>query len=229
MNFTFDLDMQAIVNEATKPEALQPILQKAITKAIADVVERITGYNSEFRKSLEQQLSEALPRGLSIDDAAKLQQLVNATVCQAVSSENKAAVQAAIDKSVISAISKLPSSIKLSELIEVARGGFHKEKHESFYAHMEEPDNGFRHLYLDSSAPSGFGKSHYSARTQIDVDKDGNVYAMKLDGRQLTPLSLPNVISEFDAILMGMYVGRVKLVVDIDADDVAAAAEAQYD
>lgn len=69
----------------------------------------------------------------------------------------------------------------------------------------------------------------YSADYRIAVNKDGEVYALRLDGKDVTPKSRPDVIGSFDATLMAMYVGRTRLEIDWDDDDVRCAAKSQYD
>ncbi|MNY34557.1 hypothetical protein D3C86_1689070 [compost metagenome] len=129
--------------------------------------------------------------------------------------------------------------VKLSELLEKAREGFHKEQHEAFYALLEKTDYGTHYLYLHGDpAPgssSGYGSSRsredgkHHARYQLAITKEGEVYSLKLDGRQITPASRPDVIGRFDAMLMSMYVGRTRLEVDIDSDDVEYAAGEKSD
>ncbi|MNL81981.1 hypothetical protein D3C87_2092390 [compost metagenome] len=72
-------------------------------------------------------------------------------------------------------------------------------------------------------------RSQYSARIRLGVNKEGDVYSLKLDGKDITPSSRPDVIGRFDTMLMAMYVGRTRLEIDMDEDDVESAASEQYD
>lgn len=236
MQLTIELDLEAAVAAALSPAKLAPILDKHVLDAVTTAVRDATGYGSTFSKNLKEQFAEALPHGLSIDDVAKFQQVLNQSITSLARGLGNDAIHAALHKAAAETLPDIPAVLKLSELIDAARDGFHKDKHEAFYAMWEpnERGNGGGHLYLDSDADFGEssrygGKSKYSAARQLAVNEGGEVYTLKLDGREFTPASRPDVITRFDSILMCMYVGRTRLDVDIDAGDVASAASEQYD
>lgn len=226
MKIEIDLDLQAIITAATTAERLQPLLDKAIADALKDAIQSATGYNSAFRKAVTQQLQDAMPHGVRIDDAAKFQLMANHAVSQAVQGANAATLQAAITKALQDVAPEVPASVKLSDLLDRAREGFHKEHHEGFYARMEVSTGDYAHIYLDSDEGC---RSHHQARTRIDITKDGSVYNMRLDGQELKPLSLPTVIGHWEGLLLAMYVGRTTIERDIDADDVEYAGLAKED
>jgi len=168
--------------------------------------------------------------------------VLNAALTRAVQSCNEGAVQVALAKAVSSVMPDVPAVVKISELLDAARDGFNKDSDEAFYAYFEpsrfgENDGGW--LYLDRDEKPGstlYSSSHkaredrkYDARYRLAINGDGDVYALRLEGKDITPVSCPDVIGRFDALLMGMYVGRTKLEIDMGDDDVEAAASAQYD
>lgn len=231
MQFTFDLDIQAIVAQATAPEKIQPLLDKAITDAMKSAISDATGYRSQFSESLKTQLKEAMPNGLHIADIAKFQQVFNAEITKAVHGANAATVHAALAKVASNVMPDVPGRLKLSELLQMAREGFHKEKHESFFAEMEVSEYGTTYIYLDEheNPGSSYSKGKSSASIRLSLNQEGEVYAMKFDGIDMTPAKTPTVISKFDGVLMCMYTGRTKLEVDIDDDDVKDSAKGSYD
>ncbi len=226
MQFTIEIDIQGIVANATSHERIQPLLDKAITEALRQSIDEATGYRSEFRKELTAQLIEALPRGLSVDDAAKFQQVLNQTLSQAVQGENVAALQAAISKSMGEIIKKPPTTVKLSEFMETIRSGLHKEDHEEFFAQLEVTDYGFTYLSFDSDEKC---QSWHGAEYRLGIMENGEVFSLKMCGVEVKRASLPNVIGEMNGLLMSMYVGRTTMQVDMDADDVADAARSKTD
>lgn len=227
MEIKIELDLPAIISQAVSAERIQPIVDKAISEVVSSAIRDATGYNSPFRESLKKQLTEAMPHGLAIDDVAKFQLVLNQAVKEAVHGANAATVQTAIKAGVADIIPEMPAIIKLSELLNAARAGFHKEGHEDFYAKYEQAVGGFGHIFLDEDSNK---RSKYFASTQIDITKNGEAYAVKFHGQQLKDGDKPqHVISHFDALLIALYTGRTKIEVDIDADDVEAAAEAQHD
>lgn len=228
MEIKIELDLPAIVAQAVSAERIQPIVDKAIAEAVKDAITDATGYRSKFREAMKEQLSEAMPHGLRIDDVAKFQQVLNAAVSSAVQGENAKAVQTAITSAVGSFLPDLPASIKLSDLLQRARDGFHKESHEAFFAELEmsEYSGGGGWLYLDGEEST---RGTYSASMRLAFTKEGQVYSLKLDDKVATPMSLPNAVSEFDALLLALYVGRTTLEIDMDEHDVKSAASEQYD
>ena len=240
MEIKIDLDLPSIISQAVSAERIQPIVDKAITSAITSAIDSATGYSSEFRKALEKQLKEAMPHGLALDDVTKFQHILNGAMNKMAQECTTGAIQVALEKAVKDVMPKVPQVIKLSELLKEARSSFHKEPHEAFYAYFEpsEYENGGR-LYLDSDehpGRSGYGNSHrsreeqkYSAEIQLGFTKEGDVYSLRLDGKQITPTTRPNIVGHFDSILMAMYVGRTRIDMDLDADDVESTAGEQWD
>lgn len=147
-------------------------------------------------------------------------------ISEAVHGGNVQTMQAAMQAAAKAVIPEVPARIKLSELVEEARIGFNKEKHEAFYAHLEMSDYGGGALYLDSNESC---REKHRASIRIAFTKEGDVYAMRLDGYDLTPKSMPAAIGQFDGLLLSMYVGRTSLELDQDEDDVASAAAGEYD
>lgn len=238
MKLEIHLDLEAALAGALAPGKLGPILDKHIAEAVTTAVREATGYNSAFSKALKEQLAGAMPHGLNLDDVAKFQQVLNHSLAQLVGGMNADAVNTALRKVAAEVLPEVPAVVKLSELLKEAREGFHKEEHEAFYALWEPATyggGGWLYLHGDpqpSSSLTFSGRSRegskYDARYQLAVNDKGEVYALKLDGRQVTPAARPDVIGHFDSILMSMYVGRTRLEVDMDADDVESACAEQY-
>lgn len=225
MEIKLNIDIEGIVQNALALERIQPLIDKAVIDAFKSAIDEATGYRSDFRKKVTEQLAEALPHGLHITDVAKFQQVLNAAVASAVSGANADTIRAAFDKVASVATPDVPARIKLSEFMKEARDGFHKEQHEAFFAEYRPCDyGGGGWLYLDSNEDC---RSKYSARYNLAINESGEVYAMKLDGEIIKPHSMPDVISRFDGLLLSMYVGRTTIEVDIDSDDVKSAARDQ--
>lgn len=235
MNLNITIDLESAVAKALSPEKLAPILDKHVTEAIADAVRDVTGYRSEFREAVKKQLAELMPHGLDLSDVAKFQQVLNDSLRTAVQCANQDAVSTALERAVKDVMPDVPPVLKLSELMDAARHGLGRDDHEAFYAFLDISEYGTGHLFLDGDENPG-SRSHgtreskkYSARYQLAFTKEGEAYALHLDGRAVTPKSRPDVISAFDSMLMALYVGRSRLDVDMDEDDVESAAQEKYE
>ena len=226
MEIKIELDLPAIISAAVSAERIQPIVDKAVSDAIKSAITEATGYRSAFSEALKKQLSEAMPAGLAIDDRAKFQLMLNAAVSDTVQGENAQVIQAALLNAAKAAIPDVPARIQLSQLVADARDGYHKEKHEAFYAHLDMNEYGGGILFLDSNEDL---REKYRADIRMSFNKAGEVYALHLDGRDITPKRAPVVVGRFDGLLLAMYVGRTTLELDCDESDVESAASEQYD
>lgn len=234
MDFNLSLDLQAILTEAVTPEKMQPLLNKAISDAVRSAIDDATGYSSDFLKVLKEQLREAMPHGLGVDEVAKFQHVLNSQLAILVQEANQETIATALRKAVGTAMPDVPTKIKLSELIGRAREGFHKDPHEDFFARMVESEYDSFYLYLDSDPSPGSSRYNDSdqtraARYRISMNKEGEAYSLKLDGTLIKPTAMPQVISRFDGLMMALYTGRTTVEFDIDADDVEYAAKADQD
>ena len=221
MEIKLNLDIEAAIQKAISPEALAPLLQKAMADAVKCAVEDATGYRSKFREAMKEQLAAALPHGLDARDVVKFQHLLNTSIVELVNGANNDIIQTAMQKVARQVLPEVPSRVKLSKLMEAARESFHIEENESFYAHLEISDYGGGWLYLDGDEDT---REKYKADTCLAFTKEGGVYSVRLKGKQLMPVSMPEVVGEFATLMVGMYVGRVTLDIDIDAHKVESMA-----
>lgn len=236
MNIT--IDFQGAIDRAFAPEAMAPILDKHLTAAITSAIQDATGYSSTFSKELKAQLAEALPHGLSTQEVAKFQHILNQTMNTFVGDANRASVETALAKAVAHVMPTVPAVLKLSEFMAGARAGLHIEEREAFYAFLKVSNYGSTYVCIDSAPrPGSLLSGHYDradmqhrAKYQLSVSEQGDVYAMRLDGVHLTPNKLPNVVGSFEGSLMAMYVGRTKLLIDMDDDDLESlSSEQEFD
>jgi len=236
MEIKINIDIEAAIAKAISPEVIGPILDKHVTDSISSAIRDATDWNSDFRKALKDQLSEAMPHGLALDDIVKFQHVLNGAIKDAVNGANSDAVYSALIEAGKSVLPEVPTVIALSEFMQEARDGLRIAEGEAFYALYEESEYGGGHLYLDSNPRPGVSSygsvlregNKYSADINLAFNKEGEVYSLKFRNEHVTPSSRPTVITRLDSILMSMYVGRTKLNVDIDADDVAQTAQEQY-
>lgn len=235
LEITIDFDLQKTLNEQLAPEMLQPIFQTHIRKAITNAIDKATGYNSAFQQKLQQQLTEALPHGLEASSLMKFQHVLNAALEQAVSDCHNDTIRAAFQQCINKTMPEMPTQVTVTELMQAAREGLLVDNG-PFYAFMRTSIGGYHHLYLDGSENPG-GSTYvrdresqkHSAKYTISFTPEGRVYAMKMDGVNLSPAAMPSVISHFDSLLMSMYVGRTSLKADIDDHDVQHLSCEQYD
>jgi hypothetical protein len=240
----FEIDLEALLVRVFNPEKILPMLESAMTKALADAINDATSYGSDFRKSLKEQLSTQMPHGLKLDDVAKFQHLLNAALTRTVMGANVKTIDVAMTALEKEVFPDLPAIIKVTDLMEEARRAFRKEWNEEFYAYFEESEYSSLGgcLYLDDDSEPGinrYGSSYRSgsfdrhdarhkASFRISMDNEGRVYALKFEDKMIRPNSLPHVQGRFDAMLLALYTGRCTLDMEkLDDDDIACMASEQ--
>ena len=228
MEIKIELDLPSIISQAVSAERIQPIVDKAIADAVKAAINDATGYRSEFQNAVISQMKDAMPHGIKIGDVAKFQHMINDAITNAVHGVNAATIQAAMKKAVDHVVPDVPERIKLSDLMQEAREGFHKGAGDAFYANYKPSEYGDGGGWLSLDSNENIRSSH-NASIRLSINGDGSVYALKLDGKDIVPGSVPNVISHFDGLLMSMYVGRTSIDLDIDEYDVESLASEQYD
>jgi hypothetical protein len=244
MQLTINLNIENALSKAINEEVMGPVIEKAVFGAVKSAIEDATGYNSEFRKTLKEQLTNTLPHGLDLNDLTKFQFILNNAISDVVNQTNTDTVTVAMRAAVKNVVPDAEPVIKMSELLEKCREDFSLEQHEAFYAYFEESSYGGGTLFIDSDPDVGksrysFGGAssnskdrhdqRYSAKYRFSFNGKGEVYSMHLDGKDLRPLQVPTIISHFDTLMLSLYVGRTIIEMDMDEDDVRAAAEVQYD
>lgn len=231
MEIKLDLDLHGMVSQAVSAERLQPLLNDAISKAVKSAIEDATGYSSEFRKLLTEQMKAALPHGLGLDDVVKFQHVLNTAMAQVLNVQNNETVALAMRKACEDVLPEVPAVVKLSDLMKKARDGLHVYDGKPFFAKLTTSDYGTRYLALDGEEHPGGKYTSYpehSARYRLAIDKDGEVYSLRLKGELIKPSSLPDIVGSFDATLMAFYVGRSRLEIDMTDYQVESAAEEEY-
>lgn len=228
MNINITLDIESAIQSAVSAEKLTPIINKAINEAIVTAINNATNYGSDFRKAVEAQLKEALPHGLNIGEVAKFQQVLNLALTNSVHLANQNAVTIALQKAAEVSVIDVPAKITMSQVLNAYRDSLNLEGRKEFYAHYEI-SYGFAHLYLSDERHLQRRLSQYEALVRIGFDKDGSVYSLALDGKQITPASRPNVVGYFDDLMLAMYVGRTGIIADLDADQVKDYAAGHMD
>lgn len=235
MEIKINLAIEEAIQKAVNADVLGPVVEKAVFGAVKSAIEDATGYSSEFRKTMAAQLKEALPHGLGVDETAKFQFILNNAMQAVIRETNTDTVTTAMRQAVKAVLPDLNPTIKVTEILEMARDAFLKEAYESFYAFFEESEHGGGTLFLDSEEFPGSKyntdrrASRYSARYRLAFNKEGEVYSLRMDGTDLTMNKIPHAISRFDSTLLALYVGKSVIDLDCDEDDVQHAAEGKYD
>ena len=147
-----------------------------------------------------------------------------------------AAIKEELDKCItIQGIEKIKETTKeilsdvkpeytLSEIIECLKGASLKEEYEydegdSIALIINGEEDGYKHIYLSEEEP--YGKSKYNYDYQIDINREGKPYSIKLKGKEIDKNKILGGLYGLDELLFKIYASGSKIILDqgLDVDD----------
>jgi len=213
------IDLNKIVNdtlvEMDKENYVEKVVKDTLEKTIKSIVEDVFRSYSDFGKSLQTHIEENLNinfRNLGIEG-------YNGLVL--------AAVQEQLDKAItIQGIDKIKESMNdmlkdtkdeytLTEIITALKGESFKEEYEFDYDEKIEliivdGGHGYKHIYLDEEEKG----RKYECDYQIDLDKEGKPYSIKLKGSEINTKKIMGGLYGLDKLLFKIYSSGAKIVLD---------------
>ena len=78
---------------------------------------------------------------------------------------------------------------------------------------------GYKHIYLSEEEP--YGKSKYDYDYQIDINREGKPYSIKLKGKEIDKNKILGGLYGLDKLLFKIYASGSKIILDqgLDVDD----------
>jgi hypothetical protein len=213
------IDLNKIVNDTLvqmeEEKYVEKVVKSTLEKTIASIVEDVFRSYSDFGKNLEKHIEENLNinfRNLGIEG-------YNGLVL--------AAVQEQLDKTItIQGIEKIKESMNdmlkdtkdeytLTEIITALKGESYKEEYEFDYDErieliIEDSGHGYKHIYMDEEEKG----SKYECDYQIDLDKEGKPYSIKLKGSEINTNKIMGGLYGLDKLLFKIYSSGAKIVLD---------------
>lgn len=217
------IDLTQLTNDAVakaiEDGALKAALDKGVTTAIKDIVDRATGYSSPFRKVLEETIREAM----EFDPKAAGLTGYNAAILEIIKTKLDAIVDEQLrerfSKDMDDLLVKAPSEITLSKLVEgFKRWVVEDRQADNDYCTIsaERTEYGSHWLRLD---PKG-GRSEWDCRFSFLISSDGVVYSFSDGGQDMKKALLTKGLTGFPRDLFRMMVAGTKVTIDtMDIDN----------
>lgn len=249
------IDIQEIVNaklkEMEEGKVLETLItstvEKAVTKAVTDA---IGGYS--IKRILEDKIEKDVKAGVEQVGFTAYNTLVTEQVSNLINTVLKDDLAEKVQRIFEQIMINKRESIKLSEIIDEYKKLYEDMDYDEyrdledghFYVDWEEEQDGsFRHLKLimaqeQQDKSSGLYSSNYSGSEDKKLelrlcsykDKNASISSVRFEGKKLNDLSTLRRISDFEALLMNLYLNKTEVEIDIeDEDDIETYVEGYDD
>lgn len=222
------IDLNKIVNDTLvkleKEQFVETVVKKRLEKTITEIVDDTFREWSDFGKNLKEYIRENLNVNLE------------SLGLEGYNSLALAAIKEELDKCItIQGIEKIKETTKeilsdvkpeytLSEIIECLKGASLKAEYEydegdSIALIINGEEDGYKHIYLSEEEP--YGKSKYYYDYQIDINREGKPYSIKLKGKEIDKNKILGGLYGLDKLLFKIYASGSKIILDqgLDVDD----------
>jgi hypothetical protein len=199
--------------------AIEQAIEKQLTETISRVIcDQLRSY-SDIGKVIEAQVEKSLEVGKM--DLPSYADLIGKIVRRQVEAgmQNEATRQ--LEQNIAELLAPAPAEITLEQLIkdfiESRVEDDDSIRGDDFTLIIEHSDGstaGYKHVYIDPDART----TRYSCAIQIDVTPAGEVYGLKIGGRDLKDQLFVGKLYGFERKLFQLFTAKSKLVVPDDAD-----------
>lgn len=200
--------------------AIEQAIEKQLTETIGSIVKDQLRSYSDIGKAIEAQVKESLQIGKM--DLPSYADLIGKIVRRQVEvgMQNEATRQ--LEQNIGELLAPAPAEITLDQLIEDFRehqvelsgDRIRGDDFTLIIQHSEGSTAGYKHIHIDPD----HGTSKYSCAIQIDVTPTGEVYGLKLGGRDLKDQLFAGKLYGFERKLFQLFTAKSKLIVPEGAD-----------
>lgn len=203
---------------------VEKTLEESIGKCVESSLKGMTCQYSEFGKALQQQLAAALNCGTDLglpSHGHTLLQIVQRQVNETLNGHLYANVQ----KTLADLLETPPATIKLTELVErfiednadsPCRDG--SDRITLLVDHSDVVD-GYRSVCLDPRK----GQQKYGCAIRLSTNREGQVYSLQINGAKIEEKLFVGNLRHFEKFLFQLFVCKVPIEFDDDADDIGTS------
>ncbi|MDE1714905.1 hypothetical protein PWG14_20670 (plasmid) [Chromobacterium amazonense] len=219
-----NIDIEKMVADAitTKlaPEVLQPIIEKNVGEAVQQAIEGQFRYNSDFRKGLEQHITDHMPKTFA--DMGYFGDFVSKAVVARLNAMMAEQAAKVINPMLEEITKPLPAEMKIGELLQMVFDDFNDQV-ESYAEKNDCPTFIIRQSYPDSSVLRGYmsvsidpeeNKSRHSCKYQLSFDGDGRITTIRVDDVKITEGLIAGRMFGISRLLLQLYSQQVRVVFD---------------
>ncbi|MPQ68304.1 MULTISPECIES: hypothetical protein [unclassified Pseudomonas] len=219
MNIEIEGLIASSLTTALSPEALQPLIQANLEKALKAAIEEQFDYRSTFREMLKTKITEAMPA--DIGDMGRFGDLMLKIIKAHLAEVQEGFVKQAIERRMTTLLKPLPPSMKLSELVEELARFFDKPYNRdgayrpTFILQRSNYSDGFWDLFADPKEAVRWHRCKFCMR----FNREGNCWSLAVDDTDIGKKLFLGPSFDADALVLNLYTGQIKIERDMDQDD----------
>lgn len=215
------------------------MLEKRVAKLVSDALDSATGYNTEFKKSLDSAVAQSLglPSGI---DLPSYNHTILTIVQRQVEALHAGAIQKQIAERMKDLLKPVPESIKLSEVVEAFRQHCHEKATAGCSCDGEaritivkkERDSysygGTGRQFMDYGLDQDKGTAYNQCEIRFGVYGD-EMYTLNFSNRDLEKELFVGPFHGFERMLFQMRAAKTKIIIDGEPDDFETSYGPSYD
>ena len=235
------IDLNKIVNDTLgkleEERFVETVIKKRLEKTITDIIDDTFKSWGDFGRSLK----EYIEGNLNVNLENLGLEGYNTLALTAIKEElDKCITIQGIEK-IKETTKEILSDVKpeytLSEIIEKLKESSLKEEYEydeddSVALIIDGEEDGYKHIFLSQEVPySRYGStSRYDYDYQIDIDREGRPYSIKLKGQEINKNKILGGLYGLDKLLFKIYASGSKIILDegLDVDDYDIYFRSEY-
>ncbi|WP_322864370.1 hypothetical protein [Aeromonas allosaccharophila] len=215
-NTTVQAMFGAVLQQKIQSGALEQALSKYADKLIDDCAQDVLRSYGDVGKAVKDALTKAImPQIDSIADFPSYHDFVTKRLRMAAQDFYDQRLAEVLDKEIQEIMNELPEEITLSWVLDAVRKSItscSEGEHvgEEMTLIIEDTTYGYRHIYIGKTADM----EKYRCEYQIDINKDGCIYSMKIDEDDVKSKKCVGPLFGAERKLMAAYAMKSKVNLD---------------
>lgn len=206
----------AVLQQKIQSGALEEALGKYADKLIDSCAEDVLKSYGDVGKAIKESLAKAItPHLEDLADFPTYHDFVAKRLRMAASNFYDQRLAEVLDRELAEIMGEMPQEIALSWVVDVVRksiighgGGDHVGEYMTLI--IEDSSFGYRSIYIGKEAEM----EKYHCEYRLDIDKEGCIYSMKIDGDDLKTKKCAGPFYSAERKLMAAYAMKAKVTLD---------------
>ncbi|PPA28975.1 hypothetical protein C3737_16485 [Aeromonas jandaei] len=219
-NATVQAMFGAVLQQKLQSGALEQAIGKYADKLIDSCAEDVLKSYGDVGKAIKEALAKAItPHLEDLADFPTYHDFVAKRLRMAAANFYDQRLAEVLDKEISEIMSEMPQEITLSWVIDAVRqsiigygGGEHVDEEMTLI--VENSSYGYRHIFIGKES----GMDKYRCEYQLNIDNEGHIYSMKIDGDDLKTKKCVGPFYNAERKLMAAYAMKAKVVLDEGED-----------
>lgn len=219
INLNIEETIAQAIRAALSPERLQAVIEKQVGEVADKAIKSAFDTYGDFSKTVQTAIKTLVPHELSLDGAANWNHAIGQHIALRLKAVNDERIAHALNPMLDKLLATPPAELKVSELVSKAVeywGEKYGKRRDGAPTITIEKHSGSTGGYWSLHMDEEEGRSLYACQIQLAVNKDGEVYSLKVNEQDIKTTNYAGPFFNFEAYLFQLYTGGTKLVLDED-------------